>query len=165
MLKPNFLWWIICISLIISSILSKFINTNNTLEADVKTAYCEYNRDVLDLVWCCLNYDKRRLAPLGTELILRPFDFRPENLSDYVYHSRLTKEMNDYLSENPKNDAVSVYIGKTKESWNVFTNAVEIYNQSVRKSNTLKARLYMLGFPVKYGSELNFEEKRPSKKI
>lgn len=120
----------IMILILFGIIVSYNINNQhvNRTETNIKISYEKYRRDVCDLVWCYLQYDRRRIAPIETEYILRIFDFRPDSMCDYVTHSFITRDFNTYLSKNTKHPAISNYIERTRISWEQFETNVFIYN-------------------------------------
>ncbi len=111
--------------------IDKYHQHQSKSENNVKHSYEEYRYDVCDLVWCYLQYDRRKIAPIEIENILRLFDFRPKNVHDYIFHSYVAKDLNDYLSQDTKNTSISNYIEKTKDSWKTFDAAVTAYNSNI----------------------------------
>lgn len=158
MFKNTFM---ICVMILLSIIGMAFpfpkIQEDNAKKR-IQQSYNEYRKDVCDLIWCCLKYDRRKIAPIETENLIRIYDFRSKDIYDSVSHSYISRDMNNYLSKRPKNDAISICIKKTDVSWEKFENSVEAYNSHILKSNKTKAIFGNL-ISVHYSSQIEIPKK------
>jgi len=134
------------------------ISHKEKLLEDIENSYSSFLDDVHTLTWCSIQYEKRKLAPLPIEDIVRVFDFKKEDVYSILNHSVISKDFTEYLGKNSKSIPVLLSYNKATNSWNIYQSKVENYNSMIRKCNSKKAFWYSHGFGVKFCNEIKIPE-------